>query len=199
MNNLLDAAKAARAFIASAHSVEMNPTVLKLCDQLDTAIEDASKRSEATITVQLANGMLTVKHGDTGETLLGRPVSKDFWENALWPCLDGHDIKIRNGDAIYLHFENPDGSSAAINLSAFADDRSPITRAALKQWCERRGHEASARCPCSKCDQKTECPHCSATVSVSGHVEGTVECEMCGEHFQIETHSNLSRADVTRT
>lgn len=111
------------------------------------------EKSEANVTVQLANGMLTVKHGDTGQTLLGRPVEKEFWEHALWPCLDGHDIKIRRDeDAVWLEFTNPSGKSAAINLSALAATKPPITRAALLEWCARRGHEASARCPCKNCD-----------------------------------------------
>lgn len=43
----------------------------------------------AAIDVTLAAGILTVKHGDTKETLIERPVFKGFWCLELWPLLSG--------------------------------------------------------------------------------------------------------------
>jgi hypothetical protein len=41
----------------------------------------------ATVKVELAKGILTVRHGDTSDTLISRPVVNGFWTNELWPVL----------------------------------------------------------------------------------------------------------------
>jgi hypothetical protein len=43
----------------------------------------------ASIRVELSKGTITVKHGDTGEVLLTRPVARGWWSFTLWPTLDG--------------------------------------------------------------------------------------------------------------